>query len=511
VTAHKTVLVSKNKWKKILPATQKVAWACFLVTLPITSFPYFPETIGGGTVVRPLSLYPLIILVFLVTIPRLFSKPIPRTVLSLLPFVLIAVASSLLALFRGVEPVLGIPVTERVLRAMLTLGIGGLIYLTAVVLPRSIADLRFTMRWLYLGVSLAMFWGSLQAIYVLRFNPIWFDTLGKVQQYLSIRRLFGDRISGLTYEPNWFAEQLSFLLLPWLLSSVISGYTVFRWRWRWLTIEAILLGWSILLLPFTFSRAGVLNALILILFSVLIFRFLTIRSKSKDQSNQQISAHKPKSTYLRPLIEAFIILVFLVTQVYLIGTKNIFFTRVWEYWQRNNPTLSGYLSYIGFGARLSYSEAAFNTYEQYPFLGVGLGNFAYYFEEQLPYRPLADSPEILRLITPEEGRNRLITIKNFYLRLLAETGIIGAAAFMSFLIAVLGCGLFLLLSSDKEQVYWGIAGLCGLISFSISALTFDSFVFPNMWLVFGITTAAAWIFKRSKDSAATSILNSDSP
>jgi O-antigen ligase len=222
-------------------------------------------------------------------------------------------------------------------------------------------------------------------------------------------------------------------------------------------------------------------------------------------------SRKPKLTFLRPLIEVFIIFIFLVTQVYLIGTKNVFFTRVWEYWQKNNPTVSGYLSYIGFGARLAYSEAAFNTYEEYPFLGVGLGNFAYYFEEQLPYRPLADSPEILRLITPEEGRNRLITVKNFYLRLLAETGIVGTAAFMAFLIAVLGCGLFLLLSPNKEQVYWGIAGLCGLISFSISAFTFDSFVFPNMWLVFGITTAAAWIFKRSNNHVTNTNTNLDSP
>jgi len=52
----------------------------FLFCLPITSFPYFPEEFGGGTLVRPLSVYPLIFLCLLVVLPRLM-KPIPKTVL----------------------------------------------------------------------------------------------------------------------------------------------------------------------------------------------------------------------------------------------------------------------------------------------------------------------------------------------------------------------------------------------------------------------------------------------
>jgi hypothetical protein len=112
----------------------------------------------------------------------------------------------------------------------------------------------------------------------------------------------------------------------------------------------------------------------------------------------------------------------------------------------------------------------------------------------LPDQPIARTPELLKIVTPDPGRNRLITPKNFYFRILAETGLIGAAAFMSFIIAVLGCTLFLWFSAEKEQKFWGKAGLLGLIAFGLAAFSFDSFAIPNMWVVFGLITSAAWIF-----------------
>jgi O-antigen ligase len=139
---------------------------------------------------------------------------------------------------------------------------------------------------------------------------------------------------------------------------------------------------------------------------------------------------------------------------------------------------------------MTYSQAAFNTYLAYPLLGVGLGNYAFYFEEMLPNRPISEVPEALRMITPEKGRDRLITSKNFYLRLLAETGIIGTVTFVAFVIANLGSALYLRLSESEEWRYWGVASLCGIFAFGLSAFTFDSFVIPNMWIVFGMIAAS---------------------
>ena len=40
----------------------------------------------------------------------------------------------------------------------------------------------------------------------------------RLQEFVSYRRLLPERISGLTYEPHWFAEQIIVLLLPGLLA-----------------------------------------------------------------------------------------------------------------------------------------------------------------------------------------------------------------------------------------------------------------------------------------------------
>src|SRR5512139_2403473 len=92
-----------------LQPVERAVWALFLLFLPVTSFPFMPSAFGGGTLVRPLSLYPLIILLLITTIPALIRKPVPKAILTLVPFLLIAVASSAISLLRDIDPALGIP------------------------------------------------------------------------------------------------------------------------------------------------------------------------------------------------------------------------------------------------------------------------------------------------------------------------------------------------------------------------------------------------------------------
>ena len=466
-------------------------WALFLVSLPVTSFPYFPPAIGGEALVRPLAVYPLLILMPLVLIPGLYRKPVPRVSLALIPILLVAGASSLLSLLRGIEPALGISVDARILRGMFTLIIGCAVYLTVSILPEEPGDLRFSLRWIYTGCGIALAWSSLQVLYIVRFNSTWFDFLSGIQGHISTRRLLPDRISGLTYEPHWFADQMVLLLLPGLIASSISGYSLFKWRWHWLSVERLGLGWVILVLPFTFSRAGLLNLLILLVVGTILFSTL-----EKPLSDKAL--FKKSKRLGRQLLVIFLTLVVVILPIILAGAKNSFFSRIWLYWTRENTSISGYLTSLGFDARLAYSQAAYNTYQEHPFLGVGLGNYAFYLEEMLPYRPLAYIPEVLRVITPEYGRERLVTSKNFYLRLLAETGIVGLIVFLAFIVAHIGIALWLWLSPTDEEKFWGAVSILGLTAFVISAFTFYSFVIPNMWVVFGLITAAYTVYKFPK-------------
>jgi len=470
----------------------RVSWIAFLIFLPITSFPYFPPVIGGGALVRPLSIYPIIVLILLFIIPRFFSRPLPKIFIPLIIFVLYATASTVISLLSGIEPALGISVESRILRGLITLVIGFSIYSTMALLPETIEDLRFTIRWIYAGGIIALFWGTMQSIYILQFNPSYFNLLTKIQAHISIRHLFGDRISGLTYEPNWFADQIITLILPWVLASVLTGYSVFSWKWHRLTIEWFLLVWAIIILPFTYSRAGLLNMILLVLVAILILRPNKFSREIENYDN--IKSSNLKKNFIRWFIEPIIVIIIVSIPFYIIGTRSIFFSRIWEYWQKNDGSINEYISYLGFDARLTYSQAAYNTYEKNPLFGVGLGNYAFYFEEMLPYRPIYEVPEVLRIITPETGRNRLITSKNFYLRILSETGIIGAFIFSTFFIGHFGYMLYIRSSINSKWQYWNTAGICGLIAFLLSAFTFDSFAIPNMWIIFGMIAATSRVY-----------------
>ena len=496
----------KDNILSVLKYIPKLAWILFFLFLPVTSFPYFPPAVGGTALVRPLSLYPLIILFLFVTIPYLFRKPIYPTILTLVPFLLAVIVSTLLSFLQDIQPALNVSVTDRALRGMITLAVGVSIYLTVSLVPRSKQNLRDALRWLYAGFIVALAWGSMQAVYIINFNQEFYRWMNKIQAHISVRRLFTTRVSGLTYEPNWFAEQITFLLMPWLLASVITGYSVFRWRWRRITVEVLLLGWSILVLVFTFSRNGLLILGVMGLLSLLILRDVP---KETRVGNWFTIGGKT-----RRLIEAGLVVVLISGFVYLAGQSNEFFARIWSYWtDRNNTSIKGYFEWLGFGARFGYGETAYNVYEEHPVLGVGLGNYAFYFEEELPEKPVAAIPEILRLITPEEGRSRLITPKIFYLRILSEMGLVGLGTFLVFLAAILGCAIFLWLSPHRNPRarFWGIAGILGVISFSLAALTYDSFALPNMWVVFGLITAATWISYQSQEKASEKPLPAAQP
>jgi len=461
-----------------------IAWAIFLVALPVTSFPLFPSGLGGETLVRPLSLYPLVVLLLFGTIPNLFSRRLPKTFLPLFAFCCVALISSAFALTNRSDVFLGISLPARVLRNLISLGLGLAYYLTVSLTPRSWDELKSTLRWVYIGFGIALAWGTLQAVYVVYLYSPYFELLKTLQIFISTRRLFPTRISGMTYEPKWFADQICFLLLPWLLSSVVQGQSIFRWRYRRISIEVILLIWSVIVLLFTFSRTGMA---ILVGYAFVIF--LVFRSQSASQR----TANQAMPQWRRRMVEALIAVLLLGIVIIGVGSQNRYFSRFWTYFTESEqigPNRT-YLEYIGFRQRFAYAETAFRVYEAFPVLGVGLGNYAFHFKEMLPDLPWSRFPEVIRYITPDEDAPRLITPKNLYARLLAETGLAGTILFTTFVLAVLGCALYLWFSSSKEQKVWGMGGLLALMVFPVLVFSFDSFALPNLWVVFGLITAAA--------------------
>ena len=111
ITSWQEPPVIQVNWRNIVAKVARIAWVLFFISLPVTSFPLFPADFGGRTLVRPLAIYPLVILLVLLIIPRMIKRPMPSTYLPLLAFTLVALVSTIFAFtsdleaFRGITPI----------------------------------------------------------------------------------------------------------------------------------------------------------------------------------------------------------------------------------------------------------------------------------------------------------------------------------------------------------------------------------------------------------------------
>ncbi len=489
-----------------LKTIRKYLLALFMVTLPLTNFPYFPRIIIGGSAnVRPLMIYPLLLLLVFLTLPAILHRELPRDWLPFLLFMGIVFIVSGIPFLQGFESeIREASVLSRVLRSVITLFMGAAVYMTISVSAENEPELEFALRWLYYGLILALVWGTLQIIGVLELIPQWYFHMAHIQKYLTMNVGSPDRIMGLTLEPSWFADQITTLWLPWVLPAVLLNKTLYHKRWGWLTVEKILLPWMGLVLLFTLSRSGFGVAAIVLCAGVLLFRnpdrtpWLKTRRGGVLGSVQEITARIPE--FLRVVIVSLLAVGILVLLVYFASMQSNYIYRMWEYWLkppgefgiRANKNLGDYFRYIGFGPRFVYWETAFRTFLKHPLLGVGLGNFTFHYLENIPPVQVGYMPELLTRIVP--GNNRVITPKNYFARLLAETGILGTAAFATFLAVLAIGGLTLWLSGKKDQRFWGAGALLGLLAFVVGGFSIDSLAIPNSWVVFGFITAAVQVY-----------------
>jgi O-antigen ligase len=81
--------------------------------------------------------------------------------------------------------------------------------------------------------------------------------------------------------------------------------------------------------------------------------------------------------------------------------------------------------------------------------------------------------------------------KNLYVRLLAETGLIGFFLFLAFQFHVLGDMLNLLRRCEPWARFAAVAGVFAWVAIAFYNFTQDSLTTPNLWLVPGILVGLA--------------------
>ena len=126
-----------------------------------------------------------------------------------------------------------------------------------------------------------------------------------------------------------------------------------------------------------------------------------------------------------------------------------------------NEVLYELANRVAFAERIAYWEAGFRTFSTHPVLGVGFGNSGFFMQANLPGYAFRLT-EIRDLISGEFAG--LPNPKNLWVRLLAETGLLGFAAFLTWWI-VIGAGAVLLWRRGHPlERLIGCAGLLGWIA-----------------------------------------------
>lgn len=457
-----------------LAGITRFLWGAALLTLPVTSFRYFP-LLGDSTYVRPLALYPigLLIIILLIQIVRGEHSLLQiETFTPLVAFTLLALVATGWGALLDPLPMRGYGYFGRAARAWVTLGIGLSFFLVAVWMNRREEDLRFSIRWLLAGLVMNVLWSAIQALAF--YTPLLEkETVTHWQLAFSMRELVRtNRISGMAYEPAWLAGQIATVYLPWLFASLLTRVHVTRFRW----LEVILLGCAGLLLLGTFSRGGLLTAL-----GASVLTFLLVgRAELRAGWRWIVSGFQPGGNWL---LRAGVLLVSVSA---LIGaglflSQKGYITRLFS---TRAESVEEFIIENSAGARAAYNIGAWGAYGESPLLGVGLGASGFYIYDHLPDWALTTVPEIARQLNPE---NRLYpNPKNMYVRLLAETGLIGLFVFIAFLFSVLGDALRALQSRTLLGRYLAIAGIFSWLAIAFYNVTQDSFATPNLWINFGI-------------------------
>lgn len=478
----------------LLEKASQILWGLVLLTLPVTSFRYFP-LLGKNTYVRPLAFYPLVFL-YLVLGLRLLLKetklPWSNALLPLFVFLLVVLLTTAAGAFLAPIELRGNDYWGRALRALLTFFIGLAFFVAALWMNRDMDDVRRSLPWLYGGLALTMLWAGVQA-------TAFYTPLLKKSQVSDWQLLFSmrgipklKRVSGFAFEASWLAGQITTLYLPWLVASLLTRFRATKFRW----LEPLLLLAALVTLFLSYSRGGLLIAFAASAVTVLVvgrkniqhsWQWLTKVNRQDAENAQKGLKKSPRAWRLggSKLVQVGwrVAIVFIVVGMILgsgafLAQQN-YVNRLWTV---QADSLSEYFVKTNAGGRFTYLWSTVQIFRQHPLLGTGFGSSGFYLYQNLPDWALSNLPEVSKQLSP--ASSLYPNPKNLYLSILAENGIFAFATFFSFLLAVLAQTIVALRHAAFKVV--GIAGLFSWVAILIYYFMQDSFAMAELWVNFGI-------------------------
>jgi O-antigen ligase len=330
--------------------------------------------------------------------------------------------------------------------------------------------------------------------------PAW---MMQFQELFSIRpfntHTFSVRVTGFAFEPSWLAHQLNILYLPLWLAATLSGYSAHKPRLFRVSLENFLLAGGLVLLFFSMSRIGLLAFLLVAAYLAVqltsrLAKYL-VRKIRPDPSMPTATRKRREIAMTLALFLAFAVIAAGV--VYVAALLDPRLNRIFTL-NRSRDTLFEVAAHLAFAERLVYWQAGLQIFARHPLLGVGLGNAGFFIQSNLPFQGQVLN-EILSMST---FASFLPNIKCLWIRLLAETGIIGFSVFAAWLIIQWLATRFLRSLQSPLMRTIGWMGAITLIAYLAEGFSIDSLALPYIWVSLGLLTAASACARLKEQKAA---------
>ena len=465
-----------------------------LVLVPVTSFPPLVDLVGG-TPVAPLAMVPLAGLIVAWLVPSLVrGRKVPLLALPFLVFIVIVVLSAAAGLALGILPLRGASVLGRELRALFTLALGVGFCLTATLLPEDSQEMRRALRFITVGGVLTLLWATVQAGVVMTGGEDVPQAFVNLHRLIAPRDLVPDRLTGMAFEPSWFGDQLVTFYLPLWVGAVLTRTSAWSSSRRGWWVEAVLSVWGLAALLLTRSRISYLS--LTLAFGALGL-FAVWQAAGRIQS--RLAARGARAGRVPSwVLKGVMVLLFLgLSSAALVGAAWGYsrvdprMVRLFQTFDLLTEVRAHYpneVAYevanrVAFAERVAYWQAGMATFADHPLLGVGLGNSGFFIESNLP-------GYAYRLTEIKDLRSGafagLPNPKNLWVRLLAETGLVGFAAFLTWWVLTGATALLLWRRGTGLHRLLGLAGVLGLIAAVGEGFSLDTFALPHLWILAGL-------------------------
>ena len=454
---------------------ERFLWALLLLLVPISASPLLP--FGSGTLVRPLSFLPAMLLATLAAFRIAFLRQAPRWTGGsdwlLGGFAAYVVTGGLIFLSNQPENVFkGQAPLDSFIRALATLAVGLIFYVVARLNIQTAQDVRAAIRLLFIGLAASIAFAVLQVSAIIQRGAL----LRVVQ---SLTDLFAvhytglmNRAQGMSFEPSWLATQILLLMIPPLVARFLSrqaapGVLAAR---RNIAIAVAGFGVALTGLLCAGSRFGLIAA-------VLIFLLAGAMALKEGRMMAALA-------FLAVLLvggggiaafgafDAGAGAGYVVAPVAYLAEGSVD--------TEDQDLTTAVTDTLAVAGRAAAAQAAFNVWLDHVVFGVSLGNNYRYFGRYAPdwaydtglfAAGTLEGAAWLDPDSPEKGN-----AKNFFLRLLSETGLIGFVLFGAFFLQQ----IFQFRANDKFFANFRLTTAAALV---FSFFNQDSFADPCLWIL----------------------------